>query len=400
VPSSRVRAIGFSSTLAIAELARQLREQGTDVIDFSAGQPDFPTPEAVKLAGKRAIDENRTGYTATAGIAELRAAIATRFRAERGLDYPSEAVLVSCGAKASLFLAFQALLEPGDEAIVPVPYWTSYPEQVKLAGGRPVFVRCRAERGFRLEPQELARAITPRTRLVILNSPANPTGASYRREELAPLAELCVERGLWVVADEIYSKLVYDGERFCGIADLGAAIRSRTVIVDGVSKTYSMTGWRIGFAVGPSEVIAGMTKLQSHSTSHATSIAQWAALAALALPDDEIRPRVDEFRRRRDELLRGLAQVPGWSCTVPEGSFYLFPAVAEGPAGPGRPGALRDGDAVARYLLEHAAVAVVPGAAFGAPGHVRLSYAVSLERVREGVARIARAMAAARGADP
>lgn len=390
--SSRVREIGFSPTLAVSDLARRLRADGIDVVDFSAGQPDFPTPAVAKEAGQLAIDQDRTGYTATSGIEQLRAAIAERFTRERGLRYANDEILVSPGAKSSLYFAFLALLDPGDEVLVPSPYWTSYPEQVRLAQAKPVFVACSEDDGFRLTVAGLEAARTPRTRLLVLNTPSNPTGACYGREDLTPLAAWCVEHGLWVVADEIYSKLVYSTAPFLGIAQLGDEIRARTIVIDGVSKAYSMTGWRIGYAAGPREVIAGMTKLQSHTTSNATSISQWASLAALGLADDEIEPRVAEFRRRRDEMLRGLAEVPGFRCGVPGGAFYLFPDVSGsfGRTPDGRD--IASGGDLARYLLEHARVAVVPGEAFGSAEHLRLSYAVSIDRVREGVERIARAV--------
>jgi aspartate/methionine/tyrosine aminotransferase len=390
--SSLVRGIGFSPTLAVSDLARRMRADGVDVLDFAAGQPDFPTPDVVKAAGKRAIDENKTGYTATPGVPELRAAIAERIEADRGLAYAPEEIVVSPGAKASLYFACRALLDPGDEVVIPTPYWTSYPEIVRMSGGVPLFVACREENGFRLTADDMRKAITPRTKAMILNTPSNPTGACYGRDDLAPLANLCVERGVWVISDEIYSKLIYDGAEFAGIAQLGDEIRARTVLIDGVSKTYSMTGWRIGYAAGPEEVVSGMAKLQSHSTSNATSISQWASIAALAMSDDELRPRVDEFKRRRDEMIRGLREMSGWSCSVPEGAFYLFPNVSGCFEDRGAARSVRSGQEMATYLLEEAGVAIVPGEAFGSENHIRLSYAVSIERVREGLDRIAGAM--------
>jgi len=390
--SSLVRGIGFSPTLAVSDLARRMRADGVDVLDFAAGQPDFPTPDAVKEAGKRAIDENKTGYTATPGVAELRAAISERIEADLGLSYAAGEIVVSPGAKASLYFACRALVDPGDEVLIPTPYWTSYPEIVRMSGGVPVFVQCREENGFRLTADEMRAAITPRTKAIILNAPSNPTGACYDRDDLAPLADLCVERGLWVISDEIYSKLMYDGAEFVSIAQLGDEIRARTVLIDGVSKTYSMTGWRIGYSVGPKEVISGMAKLQSHSTSNATSISQWASIAALKMSLAELRPRVDEFKRRRDEMLRGLREMPGWTCSVPQGAFYLFPNVSGCFEDRGAAPSVRSGQEMATYLLEEARVAIVPGEAFGSENHIRLSYAVSIERVREGLDRIAGAM--------
>jgi aspartate aminotransferase len=393
--SRRAQRIDLSSTLRISAQAIALREAGVDVLDFSAGEPDFPTPEAVKEAGRRAIAENKTRYTVNAGLLELRRALAADLARTRGLVYAPEQILVSSGAKASLFFAFQALIEPGDEVLLPTPYWVSYPDQIHLAEGSVVFVPCSDVDGFKLTASALEAAITPRTRALVLNYPSNPSGACYTREELEPLAALCVRHDLWIVADEIYSRLLYDGRRFTSIAALDAGIASRTVLVDGMSKTFSMTGWRLGYAAGPPEVISAMARVQSHVTSNASTIAQWAALDGLGACEEEIADRVGEFERRRDEIVRLLAALPGVRCLVPEGAFYAFPNVSalfgrrpEGGA------AIGGAESLAAYLLERARVAVVPGEPFGAPEHLRFSYAVSLARIREGVARIAEALAA------
>jgi len=368
---------------------RRLRSEGRDILDFSAGQPDFPSPQPAKSAAQEAIEDDRTRYTATAGVAELRAAIVERFQRKRRLTYGADQILVSPGAKASLYFACMTLLDPGDEALVPAPYWTSYPEQIRLAGAEPVFVSCSETQGFKLLAEQLEQAITPRTKLLLLNYPSNPTGACYERDELESLAEVCVRRGLWVIADEIYSELVYDNRRFASIAEVGPEIAERTVVVDGMSKTYAMTGWRIGYAAGPREVIAGMLKLQSHSTSNATSVSQWASVGALSMSDEELAPRLVEFERRRVEIVRGLSRLPGVSCELPEGAFYVFPNIS---------GlfnsSIRNGDDLARYLLEQANVAVVPGEAFGSPQHVRFSYACPFDQIGEGMARIEEALAA------
>ena len=387
--SKRASRLGLSPTLAVAGLARKLRAEGRDIVDLSVGEPDFPSPDAVKQAGRRAIDEDRTRYTATEGIAELRGAIAAHLRERRGLSCVAEQVVVSPGAKASLYFAFQVLCDPGDEVLVPVPYWTSYPEQVRLAGAEAVPVACDESRGFRLTPDELERAITPRTKVLVLNYPANPTGACYDAEELSRLAEVALRHRLWIVADEIYSSLVYEGFPFTSIASLGAEVASRTLVVDGMSKSYSMTGWRLGYAAGPTELVAAMTNLQSHVTSNATSISQWAGLAALALTDQELAARRESFQERRAEVLRYLQRTPGVRCVEPRGAFYAFPNVS----GCFRPG-MSSGEACARYLLEKAEVAVVPGEAFGSVAHVRISYATSIERLRLGVGRMAEALAA------
>ena len=389
--AQRVRDLGFSPTLAVSDLARRLRAEGKDVLDFSAGQPDFPSPDVVKTAGRKAIDDNQTRYTSTAGIDELRRAIVIRLREKRDLSYEPSQVLVSPGAKASLYFACQALADPGDEVLIPTPYWTSYPEQVRLAGAKPVYVPCEEASGFKLTATQIERAVTPRTKALMLNYPCNPTGVCYDSDELAALAESCVRRGIWVIADEIYSELLYDGRRFASIAGLGAEIAARTVVIDGVSKTYSMTGWRIGYAAGPADLIAGMSKLQSHSTSNATSISQWASVAALQMSDEELAVRRDEFALRRAELLRRLEALPGVSCVAPQGAFYAFPNVSGC-----FDGTIKSGDDCARYLLERSNVAVVPGEAFGSPEHIRISYAESMDRILEGMDRIAEALGALR----
>jgi len=387
--AGRARNLGFSPTLAVADLARRLRAEGRDILDLSAGQPDFPSPESVKQAGRRAIDEDKTRYTPNAGIDELREAIARRQCERRGVPCEPRQVLVSPGAKASLYFALQVLVDPGDEVLVPTPYWTSYPEQIRLAGGVPVYVAGDETQGFRLDPERIEAAITPKTKALILNYPSNPTGACYDADDLRPLAEIAVRHGVWIVADEIYSELLYDGRSFTSVASLGAEIAARTVVVDGMSKTYAMTGWRIGYATGPVELIASMSKLQSHVTSNATSIAQWASLAALEMTADELAPRLREFERRRDEVVRAMERLPGVGFHVPEGAFYVFPNVS---------GCFNDeltcGEDVARYLLERAGVALVPGEAFGSAAHVRLSYAVSVEKIREGMRRIGEALSA------
>ncbi len=388
--SRRIQRIGLSPTLHISGLAQSLRASGVDVLDFSAGQPDFPTPEGVKHAGRRAIAENKTRYTPNAGLPELRQAISEQIERQRGLSYAPEQILVSSGAKASLYFALMTLVDPGDEVLVPSPYWVSYPEQIGLAEARQVSIPCTDENGFKLRPADLEAALTPRSKVLMLNYPSNPSGACYRRDELEPLAELCVRHGLWVIADEIYSRLVYDGRAFTSIAELGEAIRSRTIVIDGMSKTYSMTGWRIGYAAGPGEVISGMARIQSHSTSNASSIGQWASIAAIRSCEDEVARRVVEFEKRRDEIVRLLGQIDGVSCVKPEGAFYAFPNVA-GLFGDG-PHPVHSGQQLAEYLLERSRVAVVPGDPFGAPEHIRISYAVSVDRIREGVGRMVEAI--------
>jgi len=388
--SERVKQIGMSATLRVAALAGELKRQGRDVIDFSAGQPDFPTPDEAKLAGVRAIEENHTRYTANSGMLELREAIVQRIRRDHELDYDPGQVLVSPGAKASLYFACMTLVDPGDEVLVPSPYWVSYPEQIRLAGGTPVFVPCRGEDGFRLDPERLAAAITTKTKALILNDPSNPTGASHSREKLRPIAELCDRHGLWIIADEIYSRLLYDDRKFVSVATLGDSIRERTVMINGMSKAWSMTGWRVGWTAASPTVIDGMAKLQSHSTSNVTTISQIASMEALNRCDAEVARRVEAFERRRDRIVERLRGISGVRCTVPEGAFYVLPDWS------GRieaMGGIGDGVELAEFLLREALVATVPGEAFGAPRHLRLSYPVPIERVDEGVDRIERALA-------
>jgi aspartate aminotransferase len=389
MPSRRVEHTGLSPTFGVVAQAEALRAAGIDVIDFSVGQPDFPTIDEAKRAGQAAIAENRTGYTLNAGLLELRQAIAERIERERGLSYDARDVLVSPGAKASLYFAFLALVDPGDDVLVPAPYWTSYPEQIRLADGRPVFVACAEERGFKLDARDLDAARTARTRCLVLNYPANPTGACYGRDELEPIAAWCVRHDVWVVADEIYARLLYDGRRFTSIAALSPEIRARTVVVDGMSKTFAMTGWRIGYAAGPRDVIAGMAAIQSHATSNAPTISQWASIAALRASDVELDRRRDEFECRRDAIVAGLARLPGVRCAVPEGAFYAFANVA---GLLGRTPRIQTPTDLAGYLLEDARVAVVPGEAFGSAEHVRFSYALPLERIRDGLDRVRRAL--------
>ena len=392
--ADRVQRVEHSPTLRIAALAKRMSSEGIHVLDFSVGQPDFPTPEVVKDAAKRAIDANRTGYTASEGILELRQAIADKLGRDNGLEYSPQDIIVSPGAKATLYFIALSLFQAGDEVLIPSPYWVSYPEQVGLADATPVFVPAREENGFRLTAAELDAAVTPRTKAVILNYPSNPTGACYERAELEAVAQVCHERDLMIISDEIYEKLLYDGRVFTSIASLGPEMKERTVVVNGMSKSYSMTGWRLGYAAGPHDVIDAMGKIQSHSTSNATSIAQWAGLEALRYADDDVARMVGEFERRRDRIMDRLLAIPGITCPRPAGAFYAFPNVSA------YFGRSHDGAAVesaldlSAYLLETARVAVVPGEAFGAPANIRLSSAASLGDIEEGTTRIEEALAA------
>ena len=397
--SSRLDAIKPSITLAVTSKAAALRRQGIDVIGFGAGEPDFDTPAHIREAAKAAIDGGQTRYTDVAGTPELRKAVAKWLSAAHGLDLLPEHIVVSVGAKHSLFNLFFALLDAGDEVLVPAPYWVSYPEMVTFAGGTPVVVETTMARGLKARAVDLEAKLTPRTRAVILCSPSNPTGAVYDKRELAELAELCVARDLLVVSDDIYRSLVY-GVPYCHLVNsvdgkLREQIRARTILVDGVSKTYAMTGWRIGVMAGPTELAKAVSTIQGQSTSNASSVAQAAALAALEGPQacvDEMRAAFDERRKVMVERLRA---IPGVECLAPDGAFYVFPYLG---AFAGRKTAagktLADDVQLSEYLLEAGRVAVVPGTGFGAPGFVRLSYATSMAKIEEGLGRMREALLA------
>lgn len=392
--SKRLSSIGASETLRISAKAKELAAQGIDVIDLSVGEPDFPTPDNVKQAGKRAIDQNVTRYTPSPGLPDLRKAIAEKLKRDNGVDYAPEEIIVSSGAKQSLYNVFMAILNEGEEVIVPAPYWVSYPHQVALAGGKPVILEANEGHGFRLTPAALESAITPKTKAVIINSPSNPTGAAYSGEELEALCSIAAEAGLVIIADEIYEKLVYDKFRFVSVASLGKQIKNQTVVINGVSKSHAMTGWRLGYAAGPKEVIAAMNKVQSHSTSNASSVSQMAAIEALRGPQTEVARMVVEFEKRRNFMVSAIRRLPGVSLVEPQGAFYVFPNVSAYYGKPGGTGAkISNSAALAEFLMDAAHVAVVPGSAFGNDRCIRLSYATSMEKLQAAVARITKALA-------
>ncbi|MDI6846334.1 MAG: pyridoxal phosphate-dependent aminotransferase [Candidatus Saccharicenans sp.] len=390
--SERVNRIGASPTLKISARAKAMKAEGIDVVDLSVGEPDFPTPENVRAAGIKAIEQNFTKYTENDGIPELRKAVCKRLKEDYGLEYRPNEILISTGAKSSLFHLIMAIVNEGDEVIIPAPYWVTYPECVTLAKGKPVIVETREEDGFLLTPDQLRAAISPSTRAVVLNNPSNPTGAAYNKEQLLALAEVLRKEDIYVIADEIYSRLVYDGFQFVSFAALGEDLKKKTIIISGVSKTYSMTGWRIGFAAGPAEIISAMSKIQSHTTSNACSIAQKASVEALAGPQYEVNRMVAEFQRRRNYVLMRLQQIPGISCFKPQGAFYLFPNVSTYYGKEAGGIQIRNSYGLAYYLLKEARVAIVPGDAFGADNYIRISYATSMENLEKGMDRIAEAM--------
>ena len=390
--AERTKLIKPSVTLAIAAKAGKLRSEGVDVVNFSAGEPDFDTPDHIKAAAVEALRKGMTKYTDVKGIEPLRAAIAHKYEQEYGLRYRKEDVLVSCGAKHSLYNVFQAVVNSGDEILIPSPYWVSYSDMALLAGGIPKTIQTSETTGFRITAEQLETALTLKTKIFVLNSPCNPTGASYAADELLAIARVLEKHSCLVIADDIYEKIVYDDFRVHNIVALNPALRDRTVIINGVSKTYSMTGWRIGYAIGPAEVISAAAKIQSQSTSNPTSIAQAAALEALSGPQLEVDRMVHEFKRRRDVIVARLNALPGIHCLKPQGAFYVFPNVSKLLGRTVNDRRLASPCDFADYLLEEAKVAVVPGEDFGSKEHIRFSYATALDDIEKGCKRIADAV--------
>jgi aspartate aminotransferase len=386
--ADRTKLIKPSVTLAIAAKAGKLRSQGVDVVNFSAGEPDFDTPEHIKAAAVDALRKGMTKYTDVKGIEPLREAIAQKYQHEHGLNYRKEDVLVSCGAKHSLYNLLQAVVNPGDEVLIPAPYWVSYSDMALLAGGVPRLIPTDESTGFRIRPEQLQAALTPKTRVFLLNSPCNPTGATYDRDQLLAIAGILQKHDCLILADDIYEKIIYDGFEVHNLVTLCPSLKERTLIVNGVSKTYAMTGWRIGYALGPGDVIAAGAKIQSQSTSNPTSIAQAAALEAIRGAQDTVAMMVREFQKRRDVIVERLNGIAGIRCLKPEGAFYVFPNIS-GLLGKTTKGKqLSSPCDVADYLLDEAKVAGVPGEDFGSQQHIRFSYATSLEDIEKGCARI------------
>ncbi|MBS7626149.1 pyridoxal phosphate-dependent aminotransferase [Candidatus Bathyarchaeota archaeon] len=375
--SERVRSIYPSLTLGITAKAKELKRRGVDVTNLGAGEPDFPTSNNIKEAAKRAIDNNFTYYTPTSGIEELREAIAEKLRRFNNVKYEPQEIVLSCGGKHSLYNIMQVLLNPGDETLLPIPYWVSYLEQVKLAGGRPVLIP--AGEDGRINIDAMRGSVTEKTRMVILNTPSNPDGKVLSRRELEAVADLALEHGLWIVSDEVYEAFVYDGLEHVSIASLSEEVKGRTVISNSFSKTYSMTGWRIGYTAGPVEVTSAIGRLQDHMTSNPTSISQIAALEALRGPQDFVERMVQEFSNRRRLMVSRLSDMENIECEIPQGAFYTFPKIKV-------PG-LSSTD-FAERLLNEAKVAVIPGLAFGKDGYLRLSYATSIQEIDKGMDRM------------
>ncbi len=391
--SPRATLIKPSPTLAVTAKAAALKAAGRDIIGFGAGEPDFDTPEHIKQAAVEAIRAGFTKYTPVGGIDDLKDAIIAKLSRDNGLAYSRPEIMVSCGAKHSLYNLAQVLFGEGDEVIVPAPYWVSYPDLVVLAGGTPVILATEEKDGFKVRPEALRKAVTERTKALILNSPSNPTGSAYTEAELKALAEVVLDTGILVITDDIYEKILYDGRKFANIVSVDGRLKDQAIVVNGVSKAYAMTGWRIGYAAGPREAIKAATDLQSQNTSNPTSIAQKASVAALNGDESVVSAMVVEFQKRRDVITAGLNAVPGISCRLPEGAFYVFPNV-EGLFGrTWRDKTLGGSTDVTEFLLEEANVAVVPGGAFGDDRFIRLSYATSMKNIEEGLRRIAKAVA-------
>ncbi len=386
--STLALAIQPSSTMAIDAMFKQMKAEGQDVIGFGAGEPDFPTPDYIKQAGIQAIEQNDTKYTPSAGTVELRKAICQRLKEDCGVAYTPAEIAVSNGAKTCVYVALRALVNPGDEVILPAPYWVSYIELIRMVGGVPVVVDASEAEGFKINPEKLAGTITPKTKCLILNNPSNPTGMMYSRQELEAIANICVEKDIYVISDEIYYRLVYDRGEFVSLAALGEEIKSRTLLVNGVSKSYAMTGWRIGYVAAPAAVTEVISNYLSHCTGSPSSISQKAAALALSAPQDSVEEMRKAFEERRNYMVQRMNQIEGVSCIQPEGAFYVMMNI-EKLFGKELFGCVvRDSDDFGTLFLKYGKVAVVPGSGFGAPNFIRWSYATSMENIEEGLNRL------------
>ncbi|MCX8033703.1 MAG: pyridoxal phosphate-dependent aminotransferase [Thermodesulfovibrio sp.] len=390
--SERAKKVKPSPTLAVDSKAKEMKTKGLDVVNFGVGEPDFDTPEHIKESAIKAIKDGFTKYTPVGGIDELKEAIIEKLEKENGLKYKKENILVSCGAKHSLYNIAQALFGPGDEVIIPAPYWVSYPDQVLLNDATPVIVDTYEKDDFMLLPEALKEKITPNTKAIIINSPSNPTGFIYDEKTLQAIAEIALKNNLYIISDEIYEKLIYDNNKHISIASFSEEIKEKTIVVNGLSKSHAMTGWRIGYAAGPVEIIKAMTNIQSQSTSNPTSIAQKAAVAALKGPQDFVEIMRKEFEKRRNYLVDELNKIFGISCKMPKGAFYAFPNVNKILSKKVNSYEINSSMDLSIYLLEKAQVALVPGSAFGAEGYIRISYATSIDNLKKGIERIKKAL--------
>lgn len=382
--ASRVSTLTPSTTLAITAKAKEMKDAGIDVIGLGAGEPDYNTPANILEAAYESMKEGKTKYTPSGGLPALKDAIIDKLQRDQGLSYARNEIMVGVGAKHVLYTLFQVILNPGDEVIIPVPYWVSYPEQVKLAGGEPIFVESGAEAHFKVTAEQIRSAITDKTKAVIINSPGNPTGMIYSKEELEQIAQVCKEKDIWIISDEIYEKLIYGEAKHTSIAQLSEDAKQRTFIVNGVSKSHSMTGWRIGYIAGDKEVVAAMTNLASHSTSNPTTTSQYATIEAYNGPQDTVEEMRQDFESRLEKVYPQLAAIPGFKIVKPQGAFYLLPEVSEAIKKTG----FSNVDEFASALLTEAKVAVIPGSGFGSPDTIRLSYATSIDLIEEAIRRM------------
>lgn len=381
--SERIKEIGPSPTLAISAKAKRMKREGIDVVSFGAGEPDFDTPLHIKESAIKSINNGFTKYTPTTGIPELKEAICEKFKKDNGIEYTTDEVIVSCGAKHILYNIFQVICNQGDSVIIPSPYWVSYPEMVRLAGGEPVFLNTKEEDNFIPDPKDIEKEITPRTKVVIINSPNNPTGSVYPRDVLESISEIVVRKGILLISDEVYEKLIYDGERHFSPASFSPQIKAHTITVNAVSKTYAMTGWRIGYAGGPKDIISAMGRLQDHSTSNPTSFAQVASVTALRGPQDCVEEMVNVFTKRRDFAIGRLKEIRGITFSVPRGAFYIMINISKFLGG-----RFKNATELASSLLDEAHVAIVPCCGFGAPEYLRMSFAISEDEIDKGLSRI------------
>jgi aspartate aminotransferase len=382
--ANRVMALTPSTTLAITAKAKELKAQGEDVIGLGAGEPDFNTPQHIIDAAVISMNEGHTKYTPSAGLPGLKQAIIRKFEQDQGITYKPNEIIVANGAKHALYTLFQVLLNDGDEVIIPSPYWVSYPEQVKLAGGVPIYIEGLEQKHFKVTPEQLIESITKKTKALIINSPSNPTGVLYTAKELLELGKICLEKNILIVSDEIYEKLIYGESKHVSIAQLSPKLKEQTIVINGVSKSHAMTGWRIGYAAGNKQVIEAMTNLASHSTSNPTTTAQYAAIAAYNGPQEPVEEMRQAFENRLETIFEKLVSIPGFSCVKPDGAFYLYPNVKRAATMTG----FKNVDDFVEALLVEAKVAVVPGSGFGTPDNIRLSYATSLEQLENAIIRI------------
>lgn len=390
--AERVKDIGASPTMMVAAEAKKLKSEGVDVIDLSMGEPDFDTPNNIKEAGKRAIDENHTRYTLNPGTNELRTAISAKLKRDNHLEYKLNEIIVSSGAKQSVYNSILATVNPGDEVIVPNPYWVSYPAMISLAQGRMVVIDTDESTGFKVTADQLRSAITSKTKMFILCNPSNPTGSAYTRKELEAIAEVVLENNFYILSDEIYEKMVYDDFEFVSFPALDPRLKDKTIIVNGISKAYAMTGWRIGYTAANEKIINAINKIQSHSTSHPSSVSQVAAIEAVAGPQYVIHEMLDDFKNRREFFYDALTSIEGITCYKPEGAFYLFPNISKYFHKKTDVLKVDNSFDLAMHLLYEAHIAVVPGSAFGKEGYLRLSYATSMDHLKEAVIRMRKAL--------